>query len=294
MPHGSEKSALPALAAIAGLVSVQTGAAVAKTLFPVVGPEGVSALRMGLAALLLGAVIRPWRTWRNVRHWKSLAGYGVMLGLMNLLIYRAFEYIPVSIAVSIEVIGPLGVALFSSRRPIDLAWIGMSLLGMVLLPFGTIESGLDLRGVGFSLLAALTWGLYVIFGTRVAGGGGKTVATGMMIASIFIVPLGVNHAGSALLEPSVLGIGLGVALLSSALPFLLDVYAMGRLPARIFGVLLSASPAVSAIAGWLVLHEVLSLTQCLGIACIVAACAGSAYFARCTVLETSAESVNQT
>lgn len=279
MVHGNDKESLPALAAIAALVSVQTGAAIAKTLFPVIGPEGVAALRMGLTALLLGAAMRPWRTWQSVSHWKTLVGYGVMLGLMNLLIYRAFEYIPVSIAVSIEVIGPLGVALVSSRRPVDLVWIGMSSLGLVLLPFGALKGGLDLRGVGLSLLAALTWGLYVVFGARVASGGGKTVATGMMIASIFIVPLGFNHAGSALLQPSILGIGLGVALLSSALPFLLDVYAMRHLPTRTFGVLLSVSPAVSAIAGWVVLHEVLSLTQCLGIACIVGACAGSTYFA---------------
>lgn len=280
----SENRTLPSLAAVLALVSVQVGAAIAKTLFHVVGPEGVAALRMGMAALFLGIIMRPWRMWRDLSQWKSLLGYGAMLGLMNLFIYRAFEYIPVSIAVSIEVIGPLSVALISSRRTVDLIWIGISLLGLVLLPFGTFEGRLDLRGVGFSLLAALTWGLYVIFGTRVASGGGKTVATGMMLASILIVPLGIKHAGTALLDPSTLCVGFGVALLSSALPFLLDVYAMQRLPPRIFGVLLSASPAVSAVASWIILDEILSLSQCLGILCIVTACAGSAYCSRQTVL----------
>ncbi|AHD15117.1 MULTISPECIES: EamA family transporter [Pseudomonas] len=265
----------PVGAAIAGLVSVQTGAALAKTLFPLVGPEGVAALRLGLSAVILLAVLRPWRIWQqaNMLH---LLGYGVMMGLMNLLIYRAFLYIPVGIAVSIEVIGPLGAALLSSRRRIDLLWIALSVAGLTLLPWGTDSHGLDPRGVLYSLAAALAWGLYVMLGSKVAVHGKQAVATGMLFAALLGVPLGVDQAGTDLLAPWVLTVGLGVALLSSTVPFLLDMYAMRHLPPSIFGVLLSASPAAGAIAGWLILNEVLTLLQWLGIAAIALACAGAA------------------
>ncbi|MDH0731814.1 EamA family transporter [Pseudomonas sichuanensis] len=269
----------PILAALLGLVSVQSGAAVGKAIFPLVGPEGVAALRLGLSALILLAVLRPWRIWRQA-NLRDLVGYGLMMGLMNLLIYRAFLYIPVGIAVSIEVIGPLGVALLSSRRRIDLLWIALSVFGLVLLPWGAGADGLDLRGVAYALAAALAWGLYVTLGTRVAVHGRQAVASGMLVAALLGVPLGTLQAGSQLLQPTVLAVGLAVALLSSTLPFLLDMFAMRHLPPSVFGVLLSASPAAGAIAGWLVLGETLSLLQCVGIAAIAAACAGAALVGR--------------
>lgn len=269
----------PILAALLGLVSVQSGAAVGKAIFPLVGPEGVAALRLGLSALILLVVLRPWRIWRQA-NLRDLVGYGLMMGLMNLLIYRAFLYIPVGIAVSIEVIGPLGVALLSSRRRIDLLWIALSAFGLVLLPWGAGADGLDPRGVAFALAAALAWGLYVTLGTRVAVHGRQAVASGMLVAALLGVPLGTLQAGSQLLQPTVLAVGLAVALLSSTLPFLLDMFAMRHLPPSVFGVLLSASPAAGAIAGWLVLGEVLSLLQCVGIAAIAAACAGAALVGR--------------
>ncbi|MFJ4346393.1 EamA family transporter [Pseudomonas sp. NPDC089401] len=199
-----------------------------------------------------------------------------MLGLMNLLIYRAFLYIPVGIAVSIEVVGPLGVALLASRRRLDLLWVAMSACGLVLLPWASGSAGLDIRGVAYALAAAVAWGSYVVLGKRVAVHGKQAVASGMLIASAFAVPLGVSHAGGGLLEPSVLVTGLAVALLSSTVPFLLDMFAMRHLPAQVFGVLLSASPAVAALAGWCVLGETLSTSQCLGIMTIAIACAGAA------------------
>lgn len=269
----------PILAALLGLVSVQSGAAVGKAIFPLVGPEGVAALRLGLSALILLVVLRPWRIWRQA-NLRDLIGYGLMMGLMNLLIYRAFLYIPVGIAVSIEVIGPLGVALLSSRRRIDLLWIALSAVGLVLLPWGAGADGLDLRGVAYALAAALAWGLYVTLGTRVAVHGRQAVASGMLVAAMLGVPLGTLQAGSQLLQPTVLAVGLAVALLSSTLPFLLDMFAMRHLPPSVFGVLLSASPAAGAIAGWVVLGETLSLLQCVGIAAIAAACAGAALVGR--------------
>ncbi|STW98866.1 Inner membrane transporter rhtA [Kluyvera ascorbata] len=199
---------------------------------------------------------------------------------MNLLIYRAFAYIPVSIAISIEVMGPLTAALLTSRQKTDLLWILLSAIGMFLLAAGDINNTIDIRGVAYSVAAALFWGIYVIVGKKVSGGGGRSVAAGMLIAALIAVPLGIAQAGVALLAPEVLLTGLCVALLSSMLPFLLDVYAMRWLPSRVFGVLLSGSPAVSALAGWIILHEELSLTQCGGILSVMAACAGCALFAR--------------
>jgi inner membrane transporter RhtA len=265
----------PIGAALVALISVQTGAAVGKTLFPLVGPEGVAALRLGLSAVILLVVLRPWRIWRQ-ENLLPLAGYGLMMGLMNLLIYRAFLYIPVGIAVSIEVVGPLGAALLTSRRRIDLLWIALSAIGLTLLPWGMHSHGLDSRGVMYALGAALAWGLYVMLGTKVAIYGKQAVASGMMCAALLGVPLGLSQAGSQLFEPWILLTGLSVALLSSTLPFLLDMYAMRHLPPSVFGVLLSASPAAGAIAGWLILRETLSLTQCVGIFAIALACAGSA------------------
>lgn len=275
MNQNSPAHYIPVFAAMLGLVSVQIGAAVGKTIFPLVGPEGVAALRLGIAALVLFVFIRPRSIWREVKL-GELLGYGVMMGLMNLLIYRAFLYIPVGIAVSIEVIGPLGAALWSSRRRIDLLWIALSAGGLVLLPWDSGQGGLDPRGIAFALAAALAWGLYVVLGSRVAIHGRQAVSAGMLIAAALAVPLGAAQAGPLLLEPQVMIVGLSVALLSSTFPFLLDIFAMRRLPASLFGVLLSASPAVAAIAGWLVLGERLSATQCAGIVAIAGACVGSA------------------
>lgn len=268
-----DHGAAPTVAALLGLVSVQTGAAIGKSLFPLVGPEGVAALRIAMSAVVLGLLLRPWTIWGQAK-WRDLLVYGLIMGLMNLLIYRAFATIPVSIAVAIEVIGPLGAALIASRRRIDLLWIALSACGLLLLPLGAYRGGLDPAGVAFALGAALCWGMYIFVGARIAHHGNQAVATGMLVAAVFVVPLGAAQAGSVLLTPHVLAIGLGVALLSSMLPYLLDMFAMRYLPANVFGVLLSASPAVSALAGWVVLHETLSLLQCAGIACISAACAG--------------------
>ncbi|QZN97143.1 EamA family transporter [Symbiopectobacterium purcellii] len=271
---------LPFLAALSGMVSVQTGAAFAKTLFPVVGSEGVAALRLGISAIVLLIVFRPWTLRNSGISWVSIIMYGIVLALMNLLIYRAFAYIPVSIAISIEVMGPLVAALLTSRQKTDLLWILLSALGMFLLAAGDIHNVIDIRGVAYSIAAAFFWGLYVIVGRRVSGGGGRSVAAGMTIAALITVPLGTAQAGSALLIPGVLLTGLCVAILSSMLPFLLDMYSMRWLPSRVFGVLLSGSPAISALAGWIILREELSLTQCGGILAVMSACCGCALFAR--------------
>lgn len=275
---------IPFLAAFAGMISVQTGAAFAKSLFPVIGSEGVAALRISISAIILMFIFRPWKLFRTNISWPSICLYGVILALMNLLIYRAFVYIPVSIAISIEVMGPLIAALITSRQKSDLLWVGLSALGMFLLAEGDVTGNIDLRGVGFSLAAALFWGLYVVIGKWVSHEGGKSVAAGMLIAAMIAVPLGTVQAGMALLSPAILLTGLSIAILSSMLPFLLDMYAMRWLPPRVFGVLLSGSPAVSAVAGWFVLHEKLTLLQCGGILSVMVACSGCALFSRSRML----------
>jgi inner membrane transporter RhtA len=261
-------------AAFLSLMSLQVGAAFAKTIFPLVGPEGVAALRIGIAAVLLSVFLRPWTMRFSKDQWVGLLIYGVMIAAMNLLIYRAFFYIPVGIAISIEVLGPLGVAMVLSRRKIDFLWIAFALTGLALLPLGIGGQSLDLRGVAFTLAAAICWAIYIVIGGKVASIGSRGVAIGMTIASLFVVPIGVAHAGPALFSPGVLMLGLVVSVMSSALPFLLDIYALRTLPRNVFGVLMSASPAVSAIAGAIVLGEYLSVLQWCGIAAITVACLG--------------------
>jgi inner membrane transporter RhtA len=212
------------------------------------------------------------------------------MALMNLLIYRAFDTIPVGIAISIEVLGPLSVALITSRRRLDVLWVCLALAGVALLPFGSLGASLDLRGVGYAALAGMFWGLYLIVGKKTAPLGGRGVAVGMSVAALMVVPLGMAHAGMKLLTPDVLLFGLLVALLSSAMPFLLDMFALKHLPRHVFGVLMSASPAVSAMAGWLILGEHLNGFQWMGIAGISIACLGSALASR----ESSKESTTWT
>lgn len=261
-------------AAFLSLMSLQVGAAFAKTIFPLVGPEGVAALRIGMAAVLLSVFLRPWTMRFSKDQCVGLLIYGVMIAAMNLLIYRAFFYIPVGIAISIEVLGPLGVAMLLSRRKIDFLWIAFALTGLALLPLGIAGQSLDLRGVAFTLAAAVCWAIYIVIGGKVASIGSRGVAIGMTIASLFVVPIGVAHAGAALFSPGVLMFGLVISVMSSALPFLLDIYALRTLPRNVFGVLMSASPAVSAIAGAIVLGEYLSVMQWCGIAAITVACLG--------------------
>ncbi|MEO5805132.1 EamA family transporter [Devosia sp.] len=285
----SNNSALPPLAAFGGLISVQVGAAFAKGLFPLVGPEGVAALRVAISALLLALFLQPWKLRLTREQWPALIGYGLMLGLMNVLIYQAFAYIPLGVAISIEVTGPLVLALLGSRKRLDFAWIALAAVGLALLPLGSVTGGLDWRGVGFALTAGACWATYVTLGARVASGGMRSVSAGMVAAAVIVVPLGASRAGTELLSSQALSVGLLVAVMSSAVPYLLDIYALKRLPTKVFGVMMSASPAVSALAGFFVLHEALTLVQWLGIVAIAGACAGSALASGRGVIE---EAVN--
>jgi inner membrane transporter RhtA len=275
-------AAAPVLAIAAAMVSTYAGAAFAKQLFPLVGAEGVVALRVGLSALLLAAFARPWRTLPSRAEIPTLLLYGLTLGCMNLLIYRAFARIPIGIAVSIEVMGPLAVVLLSSRRARDFVWVACAAFGLwLLLPLRTAAGALDPVGVACAAGAAFCWALYIVFGKRASqsqaqSSGSGTVAWGMLAASLFIVPIGASYAGSALLSPFALAAGLAVAVLSSAAPYTLEMIALRRLPRRVFGILVSASPAVAALAGFVVLGERLGGLQWLGIGLVMVACGATA------------------
>ena len=268
---------LPLVALAASLVSQNLGAAIAKSLFPVVGVEGMTALRIGLSALLLLAFWRPWRRPVGRLDMANLALYGAMLGGMNLCIYQAFGRIPIGIATAIETTGPLVVVLAASRRALDVAWVLLALAGLaMLLPLAT-ERPLDPVGLLFAFGAAASWALYIVFGKRVSGlARGQAVSLGMLVAALFAVPIGIAHAGAAMLVPTTLLAGLGVALLSSAVPYSLEMAALRRMPRHVFGILVSATPAVGAACGAIVLGERLSALQWLAIACIIGASGGGA------------------
>lgn len=264
-------------AVLLSLFSMSLGAAFAKTLFPLVGAHGAAGLRIGLAAILLLLFRRPWgRPIPREARWPLIA-YGATLGLMNLLIYQAFARIPLGIAIAIEVTGPLAIVLFGSRRPRDFLWLGAAVTGLLLLLPLRTDAPLDPLGVGFACGAAVCWALYILTGKRVSGAlGGDAVAWGMLVAAILVMPVGLVHAGAGLLSPWVLMVALAVALLSSALPYSLEMEAMRRLSAPVFGLLLSSAPAVGALAGFIVLGERLTPLQWAAIVCVMAASAGSA------------------
>ena len=264
-------------AVLLSLVAQNVGAAMAKHLFPLVGAYGVTGLRIALAAVLLLALHRPWRRPPSRAILPALIGYGAMLGLMNLLIYQAFARLPIGIATGIEVLGPLAVVLWGSRARRDFVWFVAALLGLALLMPLRSGAALDPLGLAFAAGAATCWALYIVYGKRVSATlGGDAVAWGMVVTAVINVPIGVATAGTTLLAPWVLCIGLAVAILSSVLPYSLEMEAMRRLPAHVFGILLSAAPAVAAIAGFAVLGEVLTQLQWGAILLIMVASAGSA------------------
>ena len=273
---------LPLLAVLGSVTALGIGTSFAKQLFPQVGSLGTTALRVGFSAMLLLALWRPWRWPLSRTDAWSLLRYGVALGFMNLLFYMSLRTSPFGLAVAIEFSGPLAVSMISSRRPIDFVWLTLAVLGLgLLLPIGHEVSSLDLDGVLFAMAAAVCWGAYIVFGKRVGHlHAGHSVALGLTVAALTVVPLGVWSAGSALLEPRILLFGLGVAAISSALPISLEMVALKRLPQETFGIMTSMEPAVAAFLGLLILDEHLSGLQWVAIACTMLAAVGSSVTAR--------------
>jgi inner membrane transporter RhtA len=237
---------------------------------------------VGFSALILLLLWRPWRWPLSGADARSLLRYGVALGFMNLLFYMSLRTIPFGVAVAIEFTGPLAVALFYSRKPIDFVWVALAVLGLaLLLPLGTQAASLDPQGVMFAGAAAVCWGAYIVFGKRVSHlHAGHSVALGLTVAAITVVPFGVWHAGAALLDPHILLFGLGVAAVSSAIPISLEMVALKRLSPESFGIMTSLEPAVAALLGLMLLDEHLTSVQWLAIVCIMLAAAGSSGTAR--------------
>ena len=269
----------PTALVLIGIVSVQVGSALAKHLFSAVGPFGMVALRLFFAAAVL---VLSWRPALRMsrRAWTVVISYGVILGSMNLCFYLALARIPLGIAVTIEFLGPLAVALAGSRRWVDVFWALLAAAGVVLLMEG--RGDLNLAGFVFALAAGTFWGLYILLGAALGRHttGGNGLALGMAAAAIIAVPFGVAESGMALIQPWVLVAGLGVALLSSVIPYSVELEALRKMPPRVFGILMSLEPAMAALIGLIVLHEALHWSQWIAVVCVVVASAGATRGAR--------------
>jgi len=280
----------PSVLVLTGVVSVQVGAGVAARLFALIPPAAVTGLRLWTAAaVMIVAGARPLRDnlagLARRRAWRDaavVAGFGLTLAVMNFSIYQAFARIPLGIAVTIEFLGPLAVAVASSRRLIDLLWVALAGVGVALLTgTGAPASGghrVGLVGLGFALLAAAAWAAYIVLsratGRRFPGTSGLTIA--MLVAAVVIIPAGVTAGGTALLRPGILAAGLAIGLLSSVIPYSLELEALRRVPARVFGIWMSLEPAVAALVGLVMLGETLAVTEWAAIVCVMIACAGAA------------------
>jgi inner membrane transporter RhtA len=279
MPGLSRTSSvwLPVAVILIAMLSIQSGASLAKSLFPLVGAPGVTALRIVLGTAILVVIFKPWRLRFKKEQRLPLLFYGLSLGAMNYLFYLSIQTIPLGIAVALEFTGPLAVALFSSRRPVDFIWVVLAVLGLwLLLPRGQSVAEIDLTGAALALGAGACWAVYILTGQRAGEEHGPaTVALGSLIAAIVFVPIGMAQATESIWQWSVMPIGLAVASLSTALPYSLEMIALTRLPTRIFGTLMSMEPALAAISGMVFLGETLTLTQTLALCSIIAASMGS-------------------
>lgn len=261
------------------MISVQSGASLATSLFPEMGALALSVLRLCMAAIMLILVMRPWRAgWPEGSKGRALLMYGVALGGMNILFYQALDRIPLGVAVALEFTGPLAVALMGSRRLLDLVWIVLALFGLyLLLPIADIGTGMDPIGMAYAVGAGACWGFYIIWGRKAGARHGRhTVALGTVVAGLVGLPIGIINAGSNLLLFHLWPLAALVALLSTALPYSLEMIALRRLPSRLFSMLMSLEPAVGALSGLVFLHQQLSLVQYLAIASIIVAAGGAA------------------
>lgn len=279
MPGLPRKSSvwMPVAVILISMMSIQSGASLAKSLFPLVGAPGVTALRIALGTLILVVVFKPWRLRFKKEQRLPLLFYGLALGGMNYMFYLSIQTIPLGIAVALEFTGPLAVALFSSRRPVDFIWVVLAVLGLwFLLPLGQSVSQIDLTGAALALGAGACWAVYILTGQRAGEEHGPaTVALGSLIAAVIFVPIGMAQATDSIWQWSILPVGLAVAILSTALPYSLEMIALTRLPTRIFGTLMSMEPALAAISGMIFLGETLTLVQTLALCSIIAASMGS-------------------
>jgi inner membrane transporter RhtA len=267
----------PTILVLGAVSSVQVGSALGKTLFDEIGAGGTVFLRMLTAAVVLALIWRPRVGGRSPRALGLAVVFGLVLGAMNFAFYSSIDRIPLGIAVTFEFVGPLGVAVFGSRRPLDLLWVALAAAGILLLSdFGSGD--LDPVGVGLALLAGAFWAAYILLSVRVGKvfPGGSGLALAMLVATVPLAPVGIAEAGAELLVPWILLVATAVGLMSSAIPYNLELEALRRMPAGVFGVLMSLEPGVAALAGYLVLGEALVAREIAAILLVVAASAGAA------------------
>lgn len=267
----------PVLLVIAGITSIQFGAALSATLFDDAGPAGVSLVRLVFAALVLLAVWRPWRRPHDAASIRIAVVLGLILGGMNLMFLMAVERIPLGVVVTIEFLGPIAVATILSRRRSDLVWVALALAGVLLLaePWHA-EGGLDSLGVGIALVAAVLWGAYIVVAERAGHrfDGGDGVAIAMVAAVALVLVPGLVADGENLLNVHLLAVGFVVSLLGSAIPYTLETEALRRIPTNVFGTLMSLEPALGALAGFIVLGQALGAREIVAIVIVVAASVG--------------------
>ncbi|MFF9778752.1 DMT family transporter [Streptomyces sp. NPDC013978] len=262
---------------LAGGISVQFGGALAVTLMPRAGALGVVTLRLAVAALVMLVICRPRLRGHSRTDWGTVIVFGVTMAAMNGLFYQALARIPLGLAVTLEVLGPLALSVLASRRAVNVVWAGLALCGVFLLGKGGGVGGLDPLGIAFALAAGLAWALYIVFsartGRRFPQADGLALALG--VAAVLFLPLGIVESGGRLVVPTTLALGAAVAVLSSVLPYTLELLALRRLPASTFAILMSLEPAIAATAGFLILGQALTTVEALAIALVIGASMGA-------------------
>ncbi len=269
----------PPVIVFLSIISVQLGAAIAKSLFQAIGTEGTVFLRVGFAAIVLLLVWRPSLREFTRANYVLVVLFGLTIAGMNAAFYGAIARIPLGIAVTLEFVGPLGIAVAASRSRRDLLWAGFAVCGVALLaPIGNVM--IDPLGVGLALLAGGCWATYILLNVRIGRtfAGGAGLALSMSVAALVLTPLGVASGRGMLLDPKVLLIGVGVAVLSTIIPFSLELEALRQLPAHVFGVLMSLEPAIAALIGFVVLKETIGLRALVALALIMVASGGVSFF----------------
>ncbi len=267
---------------LTAMLSIQSGAAMAKHLFNALNPYGVTTLRLLFAALILLAIWHPWKKPPRGKEWLVIVLFGASLGLMNMLFYLSIARIPLGIAVALEFTGPLAVALFHSHRRIDWLWIAGALAGIILLsPFNRFSAPLNPAGILYAFGAGICWALYIVFGKKASNSvhGGIATSLGMTAAALIILPIGFINAGTSMFLPAILPTAFCVALLSSAIPYSLEMIGLSNLPTRTFSILMSLEPAVGTVLGFIFLREELNAIQLIAIALVIIASVGSTWSA---------------
>jgi inner membrane transporter RhtA len=268
----------PIAVLILAIISIQTGASFAKNLFPIAGAAGTTTLRLFFASLILWAIWRPWRFTFKKADLKNLCIYGTALGSMNLAFYFSLQRIPLGLAVTLEFIGPLTLAILSSRKNIDFFWATLAGLGIfMVMPESDLNHAIDPIGIAFALIAGMFWAFYIFFGQKAGKDlhGGIAATIGMSFAALVVLPFGLMIDGPKLLNLSILPMGLFVAILSSAIPYSLEMYSLKKIPTKTFGILMSLEPAVASLVGLICLGEQLTVIQWFAIFCVMAASLGS-------------------